>query len=155
MRNQVLEINSDSIDEIGIFGDRFEFFQANYAKSGGQIERIESLMVNWDLNRANQKPRTGIKKARKVKVALEILTGIQLHKIKSLESIEGAIRAVVNRGTKSHFYLPIIYKLAGVPALFSHLNSVRHAIAATGQCRGNNPSLHAMGSRRVAVLCYK
>ena len=37
MRNQVLEFNSDSIDEIGIFGDRFDFFQANYAKSGAEL----------------------------------------------------------------------------------------------------------------------
>ena len=40
MRNQVLKYNSDSIDEIGIFGDRFEFFQANYAKSGAKLNQL-------------------------------------------------------------------------------------------------------------------
>ena len=40
MRKQVLEFNSGSIDEIGIFGDRFEFFQANYAKSGTQLNKL-------------------------------------------------------------------------------------------------------------------
>ena len=53
-------------------------------------------MVNWELNRANQKSRTKIKKARKAKDALEILTGIQLHKIESLKSIQGSIRVIVN-----------------------------------------------------------
>ena len=45
MRNQVLEFNSGSIDEIGIFGDRFEF-SGQLCKIGGQIEQIESLMAN-------------------------------------------------------------------------------------------------------------
>ena len=40
MRNQVLEFNSGSIDEIGIFGERFEFFQANYAKSRAKLNRL-------------------------------------------------------------------------------------------------------------------
>ena len=53
-------------------------------------------MVNWGLNRANQKLRTIIKKARKTKDALEILTGIQLHKIKSLKPIRDAIRTIAN-----------------------------------------------------------
>ena len=34
MRNQVLEFNSGSIDDIGIFRDRIDFFKPNYAKSG-------------------------------------------------------------------------------------------------------------------------
>ena len=46
MKNQVLEFNSGSIDEIGIFGDRIEFFQANRAKLGVKLKTIESLMVN-------------------------------------------------------------------------------------------------------------
>ena len=46
-------------------------------------------MVNWGLNRANQKSRTKIKEAHKAKVALEILTGMQLHKMESLKPIEG------------------------------------------------------------------
>ena len=61
MRNQVLEFNSGSIVEIGIFGDRFEF-SGQLCKIGGQIEQIESLMANWGLNHANQKWRTRIKK---------------------------------------------------------------------------------------------
>ena len=40
MRNQVLEFNSDSIDEIGIFEDRFEFFQVNYAKSRAKLNEL-------------------------------------------------------------------------------------------------------------------
>ena len=37
MKNQVLEFNSGSIDKIGIFRDRFEFFQANYVKLGAKL----------------------------------------------------------------------------------------------------------------------
>ena len=40
MRNQVLEFNSGSIDEIGIFGERFEFFQANYAKLRAKLNKL-------------------------------------------------------------------------------------------------------------------
>ena len=40
MRNQVLKFNSDLIDEIGIFGDRFEFFQAKYAKSEAKLNEL-------------------------------------------------------------------------------------------------------------------
>jgi hypothetical protein len=32
MKNQVLELNTGSIEKIGIFEDQFEFFQANYVK---------------------------------------------------------------------------------------------------------------------------
>ena len=46
MRNQVREFNSGLIDEIGIFGDRTEFSQAQLCEIGGQIERIVSLLVN-------------------------------------------------------------------------------------------------------------
>ena len=46
MRNQVLEFNSGSIDEIGIFGDQFEFFLSHSCEIEGKIEQIESLMVN-------------------------------------------------------------------------------------------------------------
>ena len=73
MRNQVLEFNSGLIDENGIFGDRFEFFQANYAKSENKI-----------------------KKARTFKVVVEILMQIQLYKIKSLKLIRDAIRTIAN-----------------------------------------------------------
>ena len=40
MRNQFIEFNSDLIEEIGIFRDRFEFFQANYAKSGAKLNEL-------------------------------------------------------------------------------------------------------------------
>ena len=40
MRSQALEFNSGSIDEIGIFGDRFEFFQANYVKSRAKLNKL-------------------------------------------------------------------------------------------------------------------
>ena len=40
MRSQALEFNSGSIDEIGIFGDRFEFFQTNYVKSGAELNKL-------------------------------------------------------------------------------------------------------------------
>ena len=46
MKNQILEFNSSSIEEIGIFGDPNEFFQANCAKLGVKLKIIESLMVN-------------------------------------------------------------------------------------------------------------
>ena len=44
--NQVLEFNVGSIEKIGIFGDRIEIFQANQAKSGGKLKKIETLLVN-------------------------------------------------------------------------------------------------------------
>ena len=53
MRNQVPKFNSVSIDEIWIFGDRIEFFQAQLCEIKGQSERIDNPMVNWGLNRAN------------------------------------------------------------------------------------------------------
>ena len=34
MKNQVLEFNLGSIEKIGIFGDRIEFFQANGMNQG-------------------------------------------------------------------------------------------------------------------------
>ena len=40
MRNRVLEFNSGLIDEIEIFGDRSNFFQANYAKSGTNLSKL-------------------------------------------------------------------------------------------------------------------
>ena len=40
MENQVLELNSGSIEKIGIFGDRIEFFQANFAKSGVKLNEL-------------------------------------------------------------------------------------------------------------------
>ena len=40
MRNQVLEFNSGSIDEIEIFGERFEFFSSQLCEIEGQIEQI-------------------------------------------------------------------------------------------------------------------
>ena len=80
MRNQVLEFNSGAIDEIGIFGDRFRLFQANYTKSRAKMEQIESLMVDWGLKRTNQKSKTKIKKVRKAKVDIEFLTGFNCTK---------------------------------------------------------------------------
>ena len=40
MRNQVLKFNSGSIDENEIFRDQFEFIQANYAKSGTNLNKL-------------------------------------------------------------------------------------------------------------------
>ena len=102
MRNQVLEFNSGSIDENGIFGEWFEFL-SQLCEIRGQIERIENLMVNWGLNRSNKKPEIKIKKARTFKVAVEILTGIRLHKIKSSKLIWGAIEPIKHWGTKLYF----------------------------------------------------
>ena len=82
MKNQVLELNSVSIEKIGIFGDRIEFFQANCAKSWVKLKTIESLIVNLGLNRINVKPRTKIKKVCKAKVTFEILTGYNCTKLK-------------------------------------------------------------------------
>ena len=39
MKNQVIELNLGSIDKIRIFGDRFEFFHANYEKSGAKLNK--------------------------------------------------------------------------------------------------------------------
>ena len=75
MRNQVLEFNLGSIDEIGIFGDWFEFLD-QLCEIVSQIEQIESLTVGWGLNHAHQKPRTKIKKSRKAKFEIKFLWDI-------------------------------------------------------------------------------
>ena len=46
MKNQILEFNSSSIENIEIFGDPIEFLQAICAKLGVKLKIIESLMVN-------------------------------------------------------------------------------------------------------------
>ena len=43
MRNQFLEFNSGSIDENGIFGDRFEFFKSIMRNQGPN-------WMNWESN---------------------------------------------------------------------------------------------------------
>ena len=53
-------------------------------------------MVNWGLNRANQKSRIKRKEARKIKVDVEIQTGVQLHKITNLYPIGGAFKTITN-----------------------------------------------------------
>ena len=93
MRNQFLKFNSGSIDENGIFRDRFEFL-SQLCEIKGQIELIENPMVNWGLNRTNRKSETKIKKARTFKVAVQILMGIRLHKIKSLKLIGDVIEPI-------------------------------------------------------------
>ena len=64
------------------------------------------------------KPRTKLNKAYKAKVDVEILTGIQLHKLKNLKLIGCTIRTITNGETIS--ILPII---VDVTSLFSHLKS--------------------------------
>ena len=124
MKNQILEFNSGSIEKIEIFRDRFKIFQSNYAKSGVKLKTIENLMVNWGLKCINLKPWTKIKKTLKAKVAFEILTGIQLHKYKSLKPFRGAIRPITNWGTKLDFHLlQNISNFADVITLLRWLNS--------------------------------
>ena len=58
-------------------------------------------MFGRGLNRTNQKLKTKIKKrAREIKIDVEIRTGVQLHKIININPIGDAIRAVTNWGTK-------------------------------------------------------
>ena len=38
MKNLVLELNSGSLEKIGIFEDPIGFFQANYAKSRAKLK---------------------------------------------------------------------------------------------------------------------
>ena len=73
MKNEVLELNSSSIEKIGIFRDRIEVFQAKCVKSGA---KLKSSMINWGLNRINLKPKTRLKKECKAKVGVDILMGI-------------------------------------------------------------------------------
>ena len=54
-------------------------------------------MVNLGSNCINPKQRTKVKRAFKVKTAIEILAGIKLHKYKSLKPIKGAIRIIINK----------------------------------------------------------
>ena len=42
----------------------------------GEIERIESLAVDWGLNRENREPKGQMEKSREAKVEIEFLDGI-------------------------------------------------------------------------------
>ena len=97
MRNQVLEFNLDSIEKIGIFENPVEFFQANCANEGSHWKRLRFKSHKLKANDHNKK------KARKFKVVVEILMGIQLHRIKSLKLIGGAIESIKHWGTKLYF----------------------------------------------------
>ena len=149
MKNQVLKLNSGSIEKNEIFGDWIEFFQTNCVNSKVKLKTIKSLMVNLWLNCINLKSRIKLKKTHKAKVAFEILTGIQLHKIKSLKLIGGAIRTIINWEVKSHFHL-----LLNSLQMWAHYSITW--IVQAHYCRwGGNSSLIAMSSRRVATFTYK
>ena len=55
----------------------------------GKIEQIESLTINWGLNRAHQKPRTKNKSSHEAKVEIEFLMGFNC--MKSSLNFLGAI----------------------------------------------------------------
>jgi hypothetical protein len=50
--------------------------------NSGEIDEIESLMVNWGLNCINPKLRTKEKKTLKSMAEIEVFSGTTLHKIK-------------------------------------------------------------------------
>ena len=89
-------------------------------------------MVNWGLNRGNRKPKTKIKKERTFKVPVEILTGIQLRKIKSLKLIGGAIEPIKHWRTKLQFSKKTKIACA---ALFRYWNSAEHNSATHCLCK--------------------
>ena len=94
MRNQVLEFNSGSIDENEFFIYQFEITQANYAKSGTNLIKLQVNVQSRIKSHKSEIRDPNKKGARTFKVAVEILTGIQLHKIKSLKLIRGAIEPI-------------------------------------------------------------
>ena len=102
MKNQVLEFYFGFNWEDWNFRRPNWIFPSQWCESWFKLKTIKSLMVNWGLNCTNQKPRTKIKKARKSK-DVEISTGIQLHKIKSLKPIEVAIEPIKNWGSQIVF----------------------------------------------------
>ena len=71
IKDKVFELNSGSIEKIGVFGDRINFFP-NQSCEGEKLKKIKSLMVNQGSNHINPKPMTKIKKVYKVKAAFEI-----------------------------------------------------------------------------------
>jgi len=50
--------------------------------NSGEIDEIESLMVNWGLNCINPKPMTKEKKTLKSGAEIEVFSRTTLHKIK-------------------------------------------------------------------------
>jgi hypothetical protein len=58
--------------------------------------------------------------ACKFKAAIEVLAGIELHKIKSLKPIKSTIRTITNQETKLYSYH--FARFVGVTALFCGLN---------------------------------
>ena len=95
MRNQLLEFNSGSIDEERNFRRPIWIFKSIMRNQGPN-------WTNWEFNdhlrvkSRKSETRNQNKKAHKAKDALEILTGVQLHKIKSLKPIGDAIRTIAN-----------------------------------------------------------
>ena len=105
MKNQVLELNSGSIEKFGIFRRPNWIFPSQLCEIKGQIED------NWEFNGQvrvkshKSKTEDQNKRARKAKVAVKILIGIQSHKFKSSKLIEGAIRTITDSVMKLYFHL--------------------------------------------------
>ena len=94
MRNQVFKFNPGSINENKFFRDQFEIIQANYAKSGTNLIKLRvnvQSRVKSHKSEIRDPNKKGTHKARDV---FKILTGTQLHKIKSLKLIRGAIETI-------------------------------------------------------------
>lgn len=56
----------------------------------GEIERIESLLVDWGLNRENREPKGQIRKSREAKIEIKFLMGFNC--MKSSLNFFGAIK---------------------------------------------------------------
>ena len=45
IKDKVVELNSGSIEKVGVFRDKLNFFQTNRVKLGARLKKIKSLMV--------------------------------------------------------------------------------------------------------------
>ena len=59
MENQILELNSGSIEKIEIFGDPIEFFQANCAKLRVKLKFNGQLRVKVHKSKVRDQNKTG------------------------------------------------------------------------------------------------
>ena len=105
MKDQVLKLNSGSIEKIEILEDRIEFFPSQLCWHEGKTWRNREFNGQLRVKLYKYKTKNQNKKARKVKCGIDVFMWIKLHKFKSLKPIRSAIRMITNWGTKTHLHL--------------------------------------------------
>jgi len=69
-------------------------YKGSIDKNRGEIEKIESLMVNWGLNCINLKPRTILQKACKYGAEVEVPQGPNCIKSKVYGQLEVQLKSI-------------------------------------------------------------